>query len=465
MLGALFTRNLEALKRPATAMDRDIDEADVQVTAETHLQATATATTTGEASSGQSQPKAAKASPAAGSVSTENDNDEAQDSDGSEEQDGEEQDDEEDSEDDVDNFTTSAIVTVHVGPKRKCFYLHRTLICERSPFMEKCLSKNRFSEGAKNELYLPEDDPKAFAIVVDWIYRGKLPSLVSGVGGVNVLDMTSAYCMADKFGMEELQNGIIDAVRANHRAAPQHQHHMHPHGYNHNHSHCQMGGHSSGSSSRDASRLGLISSLTSGPSADRDTPPAPTLPEAIRPDYSALAVCHLTGPPKSPLKRFFIEHLVYHMMTFPRWYHNDFTQNHPSSSRMAGTAPADDPRAVRDRENFDKLFEMSDLSLSIMRKIWQWQIERWGDPARDRGCAYHVHSSTQCEYKKAGPASSSGTSGNKPSVRGGLSSNPNHSATLLQGLGSNSRAQGNWMGGSNVATAGLIGGWHPGVGW
>jgi hypothetical protein len=72
------------------------------------------------------------------------------------------------------SFTTSEIVTVLVGPKRKRFHLHRDLICQRSPFMEKCLSKNRFSEGEKNELYLPEDDPKAFAIVVDWIYRAKL---------------------------------------------------------------------------------------------------------------------------------------------------------------------------------------------------------------------------------------------------------------------------------------------------
>ncbi|ETI29477.1 hypothetical protein G647_01930 [Cladophialophora carrionii CBS 160.54] len=468
MLGALFTRNLEALKRPVM----DTDDTDVQVT-ETRLQST---TAGGEASHGPSKAAVKTtttttegASPA--SVSTEND--EAQDSDASEEQDGgEEQDEEEDddSDDDVDkrandllppSFTTSVIVTVHVGPKRKCFYLHRTLICERSPFMEKCLSKNRFSEGDKNELYLPEDDPKAFAIVVDWIYRGKLPSLVPGVGGVDVLDMTSAYCMADKFGMEELQNGIIDAVRASHRVA--HQHHLHTHG--HNHTHCTMSGHSSGSS-RDASRLGLISSLTSGP-GDRDTSAAPTSPESTRPNYSALAVCHLTGPPKSPLKRFFIEQLVYHMMTFPRWYHNDFTKNHPSSSKMATKSPAaaDDPRAVRDRENFDKLFETADLSLLIMRKIWQWQIERWGDPARDRGCAYHVHSSTQCEYKKAGIGSTSGISGTKPSVRGGLSSNPNHSTTLLQGLGSTSRAQANWMGGSSVATTGLIGGWHPGVGW
>jgi hypothetical protein len=361
------------------------------------------------------------------------------------------------------SFTTSEIITVHVGPKRKRFYLHRDLICERSPFMEKCLSKNRFSEGEKNELYLPEDDPKAFAIVVDWIYRERLPSMSSGVAGMDVIDMSSAYCMADKFGMEELQNGIMDYIRATFRVSSQS--HAHTHGHTHNH---HIIGHHSGGSSRDASRMGLISSLSSG-QAERDTV-SPSTPESTRPSYAALSLCHLNGPPKSPLKRFFTEHLVYHMMTFARWYHNDFTKN-ASSSRAAAnktsSTPAanmDDARAARDRENFEKLFEDQELSLLIMRKTWQWQIERWGDPAKDKGCAYHVHSSTHCEYKKSGTASMA--VGAKPgiSARGALGSSPSNPAALLQGLGGSGR-QANWMGGPSAAAAGLIGGWHPGTGW
>ena len=339
--------------------------------------------------------------------------------------------------------------------------------------MEKCLSKNRFSEGEKNELYLPEDDPKAFAIVVDWIYRAKLPGMGNSMGSLDVIDMSSAYCMADKFGMEELQNGIMDYVRASYRVTSQ----MHSQSQAHNHNHHLIGGGGAhnGSGSRDASRLGLISSLSHAPT-DRETAAAST-PEATRPNYSALSLCHLTGPPKSPLKRFFIEHLVYHMMTFPRWYHNDFTRNPPSATAAAASravvkAPAltsvslaEDTQAIRDRDNFEKLFEISELSLLIMRKIWQWQIERWGDPAKDKGCAYHVHSSTQCEYKKAGAAAMA--VGAKPAIngRGGLSSSPGNPAALLQGLGHSSRGQANWMGGPGAAAAGLIGGWHPGVGW
>ncbi len=337
--------------------------------------------------------------------------------------------------------------------------------------MEKCLSKNRFSEGDKNELYLPEDDPKAFAIVVDWIYRGKLPGMMPGVGSFDVVDMSSAYCMADKFGMEELQNGIMDCARASFRIGQLQYPHTDAHGHTH---HAVAGSAAHGQNTRDASRLGLISSLSAAGQAERAAAAAPSSPESARPNYAALSLCHLTGPPKSPLKRFFIEHLVYHMMTFPRWYHNDFTKNPPAAARVnvpnrpPGPTPvstADDARAVRDRENFEKLFEIPELSLLIMRKIWQWQIERWGDPARDKGCAYHVHSSTQCEYKKAGMVAAAGAAGAKPGMRGSLSSSPNNPAALLQGLGASGRGQANWMGGPSAAAAGLIGGWHPGVGW
>jgi hypothetical protein len=158
------------------------------------------------------------------------------------------------------------------------------------------------------------------------------------------------------------------------------------------------------------------------------------------------------------------------MMTFPRWYHNDFTKNPPNPARAATKTPANPPtaeesRAAHDRENFEKLFEAPELSLLIMRKIWQWQIERWGDPAKDRGCTFHVHSNTQCEYKKAGVASTSSMGGAKAGASArSLNSSPNNPAALLQGI-SGSRGQGNWMSAPNSAAAGLIGGWHPGVGW
>lgn len=394
------------------------------------------------------------------------------------------------------SFTTSEIVTVLVGPKRKRFYLHRDLICQRSPFMEKCLSKNRFSEGDKNELYLPEDDPKAFSVLVEWIYRGRLPGIVTpgsaSVGYVDVVDMSAAYCMADKFGMEELQNGIMDCVRASYRANVA-SHHAHTHG--HSHTHHGIGS-SSGNTSRDPNSrpVSMFSHSTITP-AERDGP------EATRPTYAALSLCHLSGPHKSPLKRFFIEHLVYHMMTYPKYYQSDFntkgSSNSSSQSSKAAAAAAaannsgnnttsnrstpagsaantviDDLRTARERENFEKLFELPDLSLLIMRKIWQWQTERWGDPSKDRGCAYHVHASTLCEHKKSSSGmNASGLGPSKSSIGAGDRSSSQNSIgnpVPFQGLplnGGAARSATNWRSVSGATSGGLIGGWHPGVAW
>ncbi|EXJ85171.1 hypothetical protein A1O3_05846 [Capronia epimyces CBS 606.96] len=238
--------------------------------------------------------------------------------------------------DDVDNFTTSEIVTVHVGPKRKRFFLHRELICERSPFMEKCLQKGRFDEGYKNELYLPEDDPKAFAVIVDWIYRNRLPLRTDP--SYDLVGMSAAYCMADKFGMEELQNSIMDSIR--------------------------------GSFSR------------------RETEPCKT------PNFTALALTHMTGPHKSPLKRFYVEHLVHHMMKHPKWYH-DLKRNENA------------------RVEIEELFKIPDLVFYIMKKVWQFTAEAWKDPALWDRCCYHVHATTACARAAAAAAVVSTTA--KPS--------------------------------------------------
>lgn len=269
------------------------------------------------------------------------------------------------------SFTTSEIVTVYVGPKRKRFFLHRELICERSPFMEKCLKKGHFDEGYKNELYLPEDDPKAFSIIVDWIYRSRIPLRTDPL--FDVSDMSAAYCMADKFVMEELQNSIMDGIRA--------------------------------SLSRKEGEL------------------------CKTPYFSALALTHISGPPKSPLKRFLVEHMVHHMMKHPRWYH-DLKRNEPS------------------RVDVEDLFKIPDLVFYIMKKIWQFQAEPWKDPATWDKCCYHVHATTVCQTKVPPvPA--------KPILKQGVGLGPSSSLH-----GHNMRpGHGPWPG----SALGNV--WNPGVGW
>lgn len=285
------------------------------------------------------------------------------------------------------SFSTSEIVTVYVGVKRKRFYLHRELICQRSPFMEKCLKKGRFDEGYKNELYLPEDDTKAFSIIVDWIYRTKLPLRTDAA--FDLSDMSSAYCMADKFGMEELQNSIMDSIRASF--------------------------------------------------GRRETEACKT------PNFSALALTHLTGPHKSPLKRFYVEHLVHHMMKHPKWYH-DLKRN--DSARM----------------DLEELFKMSDLVFYIMKKVWQFTAEPWKDPALWDKCCYHVHATTVCAARAAAATAKTGGAGSSSSSAVNLRHYPNHpSHSHTSGTGAGNPHSLRTSHGGWPSTMGV---WNnPGVGW
>lgn len=199
--------------------------------------------------------------------------------------------------------------------------------------MEKCLKKDRFDEGYKNELYLPEDNPKAFSIIVDWIYRNRLPSETDR--NTDLCHMSIAYNMADKFGMEELQNTIMDTIRASFRG-----------------SELEMG---------------------------------------RRPNYTALALTYLSGPHKSPLKRFLVEHFVYHMNKFPRWYH-DLKRNDAT------------------RTEVDDLWRIPELVSYVMKKLWQFNIESWSDPAFWDKCCYHVHALTVCPIKTAAAAAEASAS-------------------------------------------------------
>lgn len=229
--------------------------------------------------------------------------------------------------------------------------------------MEKCLKSRRFDEGLKNELYLPEDDPRAFYIIVDWIYRNRLPA--SPDPTFVLADMSAAYCMADKFGMEELQNGLLDNIRA---------------------------------------------SFSPRPGEICGTPP-----------FAVLAFTHLTGPHKSPLKRFYVEYVVHHMMKHPKWY-QELRRNDQS------------------RIDFEELLKLSDLVFYLMRKIWQFQTEPWKDPATWDKCCYHVHTTTACTIKTAA------TTAKKPGP--GL-------AGHMHALGPPQRP---WA----PATLGV---WNTGVGW
>lgn len=81
------------------------------------------------------------------------------------------------------------------------------LLSIRSPFFE-----SYFSRAADpSRLDLPSDKPATFAIVAQWMYQEKLPSLVS-VLATTAASLYALYYMADKFLMKRLQDEVLTRI-------------------------------------------------------------------------------------------------------------------------------------------------------------------------------------------------------------------------------------------------------------
>ncbi|KAF2435463.1 hypothetical protein EJ08DRAFT_338682 [Tothia fuscella] len=125
---------------------------------------------------------------------------------------------------------TSAIVTLCIGREQRLFAAHEDVL-SHSPYLGS-LCRNQFFESSKR-IDLPDDEPEIFSCVLEYLYKGDYyPRLefdkrrqswqledgtnperhgtvestvyVNGVGVV-VLKDTVIYCIAEKYGMPELQ--------------------------------------------------------------------------------------------------------------------------------------------------------------------------------------------------------------------------------------------------------------------
>lgn len=77
---------------------------------------------------------------------------------------------------------------------------------QKSPFFEACLSSGMV-EQQKNEVVLPEDSCRGFDIVADWVYNKTEWDTATMEGS-----MLRAYVLADKYGMPDLQNSLINTL-------------------------------------------------------------------------------------------------------------------------------------------------------------------------------------------------------------------------------------------------------------
>lgn len=101
------------------------------------------------------------------------------------------------------------LVKLYVGPKRKEFGVHKSLLCKSSHFFDAALN-GPYIEGQEGKMYLPEDDPGAFSLYVEWLYRG---SIRQGNTEQHLHDLYDLYLLAEKICLIKLKNLTMDSIQ------------------------------------------------------------------------------------------------------------------------------------------------------------------------------------------------------------------------------------------------------------
>jgi len=87
-------------------------------------------------------------------------------------------------------------MTVRVGnvPDRKDFVVHESFQTSRSEFFRRAMN-GKWAESETRIVQLPDDKPHVFALYVNFIYTGQLPTMVKSKEELAVLvyDALSAY--------------------------------------------------------------------------------------------------------------------------------------------------------------------------------------------------------------------------------------------------------------------------------
>lgn len=63
------------------------------------------------------------------------------------------------------------MVDIFVGPQKQHFHVHKNPLCTRVPYFEKVFKEGGFLESVDQVATLPEDDPVAFSLLLEWVYN------------------------------------------------------------------------------------------------------------------------------------------------------------------------------------------------------------------------------------------------------------------------------------------------------
>ena len=109
---------------------------------------------------------------------------------------------------------SGALMDVYVGQDRRHWSLHYNLLCHHSDYFEDHSAKDGKKPNTKVDL--PEDDPRAFELLVKWLYQGKIDD-VANMSLEKKWEYAEAcqklYVLCDRINLPQLKNHAIDQFR------------------------------------------------------------------------------------------------------------------------------------------------------------------------------------------------------------------------------------------------------------
>ena len=118
------------------------------------------------------------------------------------------------------HFGTDIIV---VNVKDMPFNVHKDLICNACDYFQKCFSNDRWAETADGSINMPEDDPNAFILILQWLYKGRI---VRDDNAQHVKDLISLYILSEKICLEELCVFVIGELQSGGNSSSNFQKHL-----------------------------------------------------------------------------------------------------------------------------------------------------------------------------------------------------------------------------------------------
>lgn len=93
--------------------------------------------------------------------------------------------------------------------------MHKDLICYKSPYFSLAV-KDHWKEGREGRVPLPDDDPAAFALYIQWIYRGRICSsqdMGETEGNREEMNLLiEAFVLGEKLQDRDFRDAVIDSL-------------------------------------------------------------------------------------------------------------------------------------------------------------------------------------------------------------------------------------------------------------